>query len=118
MTTIRRLVSENLSKRRARHIDKKADDETVSDVWIEDCSIASVVAHLTAHSLGLGSCWIQIRNRLHSGEQTAEQYIQALLGMPAHVRVEAIISIGDPAEAKSSVPKDKLDYGKIRHNRY
>jgi nitroreductase len=93
-------------------------DETVSDVWVEDCSIASVVAHLTAHSLGLGSCWIQIRNRLRSGEQTAEQYIQALLGIPAHVRVEAIISIGDPAEAKSPVPKDKLDYGKIRHNRY
>src|SRR5512135_530815 len=36
-------------------------DETRSDVWVEDCSIAAIVAQLTAHSLGLGSCWVQIR---------------------------------------------------------
>ena len=48
-------------------------DESESDVWVEDCSIAAIVAHLTAHSLGLGSCWIQIRNRAHSTEKTAEQ---------------------------------------------
>ena len=93
-------------------------DETKSDVWIEDCSIASIVTHLTAHSLGLGSCWIQIRKRMHSGEQAAEQYIQDLLGIPAHVRVEAIISIGYPAETKPPIPKDQLDYGKIRYNGY
>ncbi len=28
-------------------------DEAKSDVWVEDCSIASIVAHLTAHSLRL-----------------------------------------------------------------
>jgi nitroreductase len=27
-----------------------------SQVWIEDCSIASIIAQLTAQSLGLGSC--------------------------------------------------------------
>ena len=57
-------------------------DETKSDVWVEDCSIASIVAHLTAHSLGLGSCWIQIRNRDHSAARTAEDYVQELLGAP------------------------------------
>ena len=57
-------------------------DESKSDVWVEDCSIAAVVSHLTAHSLGLGSCWIQIRNRAHSIEKTAEQYVQELLGTP------------------------------------
>jgi nitroreductase len=93
-------------------------DETVSDVWVEDASISSVVAHVTAHSLGLGSCWVQIRNRAHSTDQTAEHYIQALLGIPAHIRVEAIIAIGYPAETKAPVPKDQLDYGKIRFNGY
>ena len=29
-------------------------DESESDVWVEDCSIAAIVAHLTAHSLGSG----------------------------------------------------------------
>lgn len=35
-------------------------DEKESDVWIEDCSIASIIMQLAGISLGLGSCWIQI----------------------------------------------------------
>ena len=93
-------------------------DETKSDVWVEDCSIASIVAHLTAHSLGLGSCWIQIRNRQHSPGRTAEDYIQELLGLPKHLRVEAIVAVGFPGESKSPVPVGQLDYGLIRHNNY
>ena len=40
-------------------------DSTQSDAWIEDCAIAAILAQMTALSLGLGSCWIQIRNRSH-----------------------------------------------------
>jgi nitroreductase len=93
-------------------------DETKSDVWVEDCSIASVVAHLTAHSLGLGSCWIQIRNRDHAAGRSAEDFVQALLGIPKHLRVEAMVAVGYPGEQKSPVPAEKLDYGRIKHNRY
>ena len=45
-------------------------DETQSDVWVEDCSIAAIVAQLAAQSLGLGSCWSQIRERAHSKEKS------------------------------------------------
>jgi nitroreductase len=93
-------------------------DESVSDVWVEDCAIASIVVQLTAHSLGLGSCWSQIRRRQHSGEETAEEYIQKLLGIPNNVRVDAVIAVGRPAEVKPPRPADKLDYAKIHHNRY
>ena len=93
-------------------------DETRSDVWVEDCSIAAIGAHLTAHALGLGSCWIQIRNRAHSEEKTAENYIRELLGIPLNLRVESIISIGFPGETKTPVPSEKLQYEKIKHNRY
>ncbi len=79
-------------------------DGSVSDVWVEDCAIASIVVQLTAHSLGLGSCWSQIRNRQHSGEETAEAYIQKLLGIPDNVRVEAVIAVGRPAEVKPPRP--------------
>ncbi len=41
-------------------------DENESDVWIGDCSITSIILQLTSQSLGLGSCWIQIRKRMHS----------------------------------------------------
>ena len=93
-------------------------DEADSDVWVEDCSIAAIVAHLTAHSLGLGSCWIQIRNRAHSTEKTAEKYVRELLGIPSNLRVEAIISIGFPGENKKPLPAEKLQFEKIKYNRY
>lgn len=93
-------------------------DETKSDVWVEDCAIASVVAHLTAHSLGLGSCWVQIRNRAHSEEQMAGAYIRELLEIPASFRVEAIVAIGHPAESPPRIPSEELDFKKIMTNRF
>ena len=91
-------------------------DEEKSDVWVEDCSIASIVAHLTAHSLGLGSCWIQIRNRPHGRGETAEEYLRELLDLPTGLMVEAIVAIGYTAEHPSPIPKERLDYGKIVRN--
>lgn len=93
-------------------------DETRSDVWVEDCSITSIVLQLAAHSLGLGSCWVQIRLRPHSKDATAEAYVQGLLGIPPHMRVESIVGIGYPAETKAPVPGDQLDYAKIHFNRF
>lgn len=38
-------------------------DPLASDVWIEDASIASILIQLQAEDLGLGSCWVQVRER-------------------------------------------------------
>ncbi|MBA7553940.1 hypothetical protein ES705_46544 [subsurface metagenome] len=88
-------------------------DENESDVWIEDCSIASILVQLTGQSLGLGSCWIQIRKRMHSESQTSEDYVKDVLGLPANVKVESIISFGYPDEEKPPIPKAQLEYNKI-----
>lgn len=93
-------------------------DETLSDVWVENCSIASIVLQLAAHSMGLGSCWIQIRRRNFSEKITAEEYIQQLLNIPNHLKVESIISIGYPAERKEVKPKEMLVFDKIKYNVY
>ena len=93
-------------------------DETQSDVWIEDCAIASIILQLTAQSLDLGTCWIQIRNRMHEKSTTSEQYVQQMLNLPAHLKVECIISIGYPAETKKPHPKSSLGYEKIHLNTY
>ena len=73
-------------------------DPQISDVWVEDASIASIIIQLTAQSLGLGSCWIQIRKRDHDDKTTSEDYVKDLLGIPEGKRVESIISIGYPNE--------------------
>ena len=93
-------------------------DGTKSDVWVEDCAIAAILVQMTAESLGLGSCWIQIRQRPHDGDTTAEAYIQELLGLPEQIRVESIISIGHPHERRQPLGADALQYGKVRHNRF
>ena len=92
-------------------------DESKSDAWIEDCSIASIIVQLTAQSLKLGSCWIQIRNRKHSEDKTSENYIRELFNLPEHIRIESIISIGYPAESKTLIPLNELDYSKIRFDK-
>lgn len=93
-------------------------DSTKSDVWVEDCSIAAILVQVTAHDLGLGSCWIQIRNRNHTEVMSAEGYIQSLLGLPQHIKVECMVSIGYPNETKQLVPDSELEYHKIKHNHY
>lgn len=91
-------------------------DSTKSDVWVEDCSIAAIIIQLTASSLGLGSCWIQIRKRQHDPEKTAEARVRELLGLPQHVTVSSILAIGRPAEEKPSVPEQNLQHDRVRFN--
>ncbi|MDP2267954.1 MAG: nitroreductase family protein [Deltaproteobacteria bacterium] len=88
-------------------------DETLSDVWIEDCSIAAIILQLAAASLGLGSCWIQVRNRNHNAQTTSEQYVRSILDIAAPLRILSIIAIGLPDEAKAGWPYESLDHGKI-----
>ncbi len=93
-------------------------DETASDVWIEDCSIASILVQLTAQSLDLGSCWIQIRRRNHDENTTADSYVKELLGVPEHLRVESIIAVGYPEHKPEGIPQKNLDYSKVKDERY
>jgi nitroreductase len=93
-------------------------DAGKSDTWIEDCAIASIILQLMAQSLGLGSCWVQIRGRDHADGMPAEEHIRKLLGLPENLAVESIMSIGYPAEEKAGVPKGSLKMEKIRRNRW
>ena len=93
-------------------------DEQKSDVWIEDCSIASILVQMAAQSIGLGSCWIQVRNRAFDEDTTSENYIKDLLNIPGNMKVESIVAVGYPAEERTPIPKDDLKYEKIRLNSY
>jgi len=84
-----------------------------SDVWVEDCTIASIILQLAGQSLGLGSCWIQIRKRMHSSNLSSEDYIKRVLALPENLSVLSMIAFGYPDEDKRPVPKEQLDYDKI-----
>jgi nitroreductase len=93
-------------------------DPRVSDVWIENSSIASIYIHLAAAALDLGSCWIQIRERQHDDARSAEAYVAEVLGLPAHLRVLSIIGIGHADESKAPHPVDTLAWDRVYYNSY
>lgn len=91
-------------------------DSDKSDVWVEDCSIASILVQMVAQSVGLGSCWIQIRKRMFDDTRMSEEHIRSVLNMPNNIKVESIIALGYPGQEKAPIPRDSLDYAKIRVN--
>ncbi len=93
-------------------------DITKSDVWVEDASISSTFIQLMADSIGLSSCWIQIRKRAYSSILNSQKYVAGLLDLPEEIVVESIIAIGYPDEIKNPHNKANLNYKKIYKNKY
>ncbi len=93
-------------------------DPDKCDVWVEDCSIASTFLFLAAESLGLRSCWIQIRKRMHNEKTTSEEYVSNILDIPPGLKVASIIAVGYPDETKPYHKKEELQYEKIYFNLY
>jgi nitroreductase len=89
-----------------------------SDTCIEDCSIAAITLQYTAESLGLSSCWCQVRLRSHVENHSSEAYVRETLGIPDNYQVECIIGIGYRGEDKSPHSSESLDWDKIRSNRF
>lgn len=94
-----------------------ADPET-SDVWVEDAAIAATILHLTAETLGLGSCWIQIRERQFTETESCEGYVRRILGIPENLKVASIISVGYPDESKPPYSDGDLKFDKVYLNKY
>ncbi|WP_027869035.1 nitroreductase family protein [Eubacterium sp. AB3007] len=83
-------------------------DSSVSDVWIEDCSIAMTYMHLMAATQGLGSCWVQLRLRKDADGGDAEQNALAALGYDDPWRLVGILALGIPGEEKPGYGEDDI----------
>ena len=95
-------------------------DKTITDIWVEDATIAATYMQLQAEDLGIGSCWCHIRNR-QLGEMSSEQYVRNLLGISAHFGVLCIIGFGfkneeHPPHDLSKLPWEKIRIGRFNHN--
>lgn len=93
-------------------------DPARCDVWIEDCSIAATFVQLMAQSMGLGSCWIQIRRRTHAQGGSSGEHVARVLNLPANLEVEAIIAVGYSAEVKPPHSADELLRDRLHRNRF
>ncbi|MBB5020911.1 nitroreductase family protein [Desulfurispira natronophila] len=90
-----------------------AADPTKCDVWIEDTSVAATYIQLAAESLGLGSTWVQLRQRPHDDLYSASQWVQQLLDIPSHLEVPCFIAMGYPNQVLPAWKESDLEYSKV-----
>ena len=95
-----------------------AGDKTKSDVWIEDCSIASTFIQLEAEALGLGSCWVQINRRYFNDEITSNEYIHEHFNIPDRLEVLTVVGIGYKAVERPPLTECDVQWDKVSINRY
>ena len=88
-------------------------DSELADTWIEDCSIALAYMDLTASSLGIGSCWVQMRMRKDENGGDAEQNVKRIMGAEDPLRMVGILALGVPAEEKEPYDLDGLKWEKV-----
>lgn len=95
-----------------------AVDSSKSDVFVEDTSIAAVFMHLQAADLGLGSCWIQVRNRFAADGTPSEDIVRETLDIPEEITVECIVTFGHIDEQRRPVDPEKLLWEKVHIGRW
>ncbi len=95
-----------------------AADPSISDVWIEDASIAAITVQYAAEALGLKSCWVQLRQRPHDEKTGASDFARSLVGLPEQFEVPIIIAIGYPDEDKPGHSTAALKSEKIHSNKF
>ncbi len=93
-------------------------DPLASDVWIEDASVASIMIQLQAEDLGLGSCWIQVRERMTAAGTPAEDYVRNVLDLPLQLQVLSIIAVGYKGMVRKPFNEDNLQWEKVHINKF
>lgn len=88
-------------------------DTTKTDVWVEDCSIATIIMQLAAEDMGLGSCWVQIRLRKDADGGSAEENVRRILSLPLHYAVLSILAIGHKEHESKPFDEEKIQWEKI-----
>jgi putative NADH dehydrogenase/NAD(P)H nitroreductase len=88
-------------------------DTTKSDAWIEDASVAAIIMQLQAADLGLGSCWVEVRDRFRPDDEPSEDYVRSLLGIPEKFGVLCILSFGYKDEERRPIDPSRLLWEKV-----
>jgi len=72
------------------------------------CAIENLL--LAAHNFGLGACWVAVFDPLNPN---FERHVRAVLNVPSHLRVIAMVPVGHPDERVE--PRKLRDLDKIVH---
>ena len=92
-------------------------DTSNCELWIEDAAVASTYILLAAEELGIGACWIHMRNR--AGQRTtADEEIRKLLGVPDKYSVLNVVALGQKGENKSARGDKDIHWQNVHHDKF
>lgn len=86
-------------------------DPTISDWWLQDCTLASENILIAAAALGLGAVFLGCHGRAER-----EQPIRQVLGIPEEIGLASVLCIGHPAEEKE--PRTQYDPARVHRNKW
>ena len=71
---------------------------------------------LQAEDLGLGSCWVQVRERFTASGQPSNDYVHEVLDLPLPLQVLCIIAVGHKGMQRKPFNEDHLQWEKVHLN--
>ncbi len=93
-------------------------DPEKSDVWIEDASVAAMLVMLQAEDLGIGSCWVQVRQRQDAMGNNTEDIVHELLGVPADHRIVCMIALGHKGMERKPQNEERLQWENVHTDQW
>ncbi len=93
-------------------------DPLVSDVWIEDAAVATLMVQLQAEDLGLGSCWVQLRERFTASGIPSNDYVHDVLDLPLQLQAVTIVALGHKGMERKPFNEEHLQWEKVHINKY
>lgn len=84
-------------------------DPSISDVWIEDGSAAAMSILYQVEDLGLGACWVQIRQRQTIEGCNSEDVVREILSLPESKRVLCFLAIGYKGMERKEQNMEKIE---------
>jgi nitroreductase len=86
-------------------------DPSISDWWLQDCTLAAENILIAAAGLGLGAVFLGCHERAER-----EQPIRQVLGIRQEIGLASVLSIGHPAEEKE--PRTQYDPARVHRNKW
>lgn len=73
-------------------------DESISDLWLDNASVAASYIQLAATALGLGSCWAHANGRLRRRDKpaagTSDNFLRTFIPIPEGHKILCAVAIG------------------------
>lgn len=95
-----------------------AVNETTNSCWVEDASIAAVSMQYAAAEQGIGSCWVEMRNRYLADGTEAEEVVRGILDIPEDMRILCVVAFGYPGEEKPRHHEEELKWEQVHIGKF